>query len=144
MVHGLQGKVAGEEIGLVEMVAAISHAVNELIPSGHATRIGNALDFSPIISRDESVPLALALNELLVNARKFSSGPVDIALSGEQNKVVIRITNPTRELPQPIRASGLELVKALLQADGAAFTLEHDAERFSAEVCLTPPVLKRS
>jgi PAS domain S-box-containing protein len=144
MVHGLQGKAAGEEIGLVEMVAAISHAVDELISSGHATHIGNALDFPPVISRDESVPLALALNELLVNARKFSTGPVDIALSGERNKVVIRITNPARELPQPIRASGLELVKALLQADGAAFALEHDAERFSAEVCLTPPVLKRS
>jgi PAS domain S-box-containing protein len=142
MVHGLQGKAAGEEISLVEMVAAISHAVNELIPSSHASLIGNALDFSPVISRDESVPLALALNELLVNARKFSSGPVDIALSGDRNKIVIRITNPTRELPQQSRTSGLELVKALLQTDGVAFIFEHGADYFSAEVCLTQPVLK--
>lgn len=127
----LQGKTVGEEIDLLVMIGAINSAVNELIPSGFATRISSALD----------VPLALALNELLVNARKFSSGAVDIEISGSRENATLRIVNPTRVLPQQIRASGLELIKALLNTEGAAFTFEHGDDHFSAEICLTPPVL---
>lgn len=141
-VHGLQGRTAGEEVDLAEMMAAISSAVNELIPSGFATRISSALEISLILSRDESVPVALALNELLVNARKFSTGPVDIELTGSREQAMIRIVNPIHGLPPPIQASGLELVKALLNTEGAAFTFDFGAGRFSAEVRLTPPVLQ--
>lgn len=142
MVHGLQGKTLGEEIDLLEMITAISCSVNDLIHSSFSTRISSALEFSLAISRDESVPLALALNELLVNARKFGTGPVDIELTGSRETATLRIINPIREPPQAIRASGLELVKALLQTEGAAFSFVHGADRFTAEVCLTPPVLK--
>lgn len=141
-VHGLQGKTVGEEINLQEMINAISSAVNKLIPSSHATRISSTLKESPALSRDESVPVALALNELLVNARKFSTGPVQIELSGNSENATVRITNPSHAQPQHMRISGLDLVKSLLQTEGASFTFEHGADRFSAEVHLTPPVLK--
>ncbi len=141
-VHGLQGKTAGEEINLLEMIDAISGAVNKLIPSSHATQISSTLKESPALSRDESVPVALALNELLVNARKFSSGPVQIELSGNRENATIHITNPSRAQPEHMRISGLDLVKSLLQTEGAAFTFEHGTDRFSAKVHLTPPVLK--
>lgn len=141
-VHGLQGKTVGEEIDLLEMLGAISSTVNSLIPSDFSTRISSALDAPLAISCDESVPVALALNELLVNARKFSSGTVDIELSGSRKNATVKITNPTHSLPQQIRTSGLELVKALLHTEGAAFAFEHGADRFSAKVSLTPPVLK--
>lgn len=141
-VHGLQGKTVGEEINLMEMIGAISSAVNKLIPSSHAAQISSTLKESPALSRDESVPVALALNELLVNARKFSTGPVQIELSGNRKNTTVRITNPSHAQPQHMRISGLDLVKSLLQTEGASFTFEHGADRFSAEVHLTPPVLK--
>lgn len=141
-VHGLQGRTVGEDIGLLEVVLAISKAVDDLIPSRFETRISSALESSPALSRDESVPVSLALNELLVNARKFSTGPVLVELSGNPGTVTIRIVNPASGLPQHERASGLELVRSLLQAEGARFTFAHRDGRFSAEVMLTPPVLK--
>lgn len=140
-IHGLKGKTAGEEVDLLEMISAISSAVNDLIPSDFDTRITAALETPIRLSRDESVPLALALNELMVNARKFSIGPVEIELSGNRGKARLNIVNPSREPQRHIRVSGLDLVRALLQAEGATFTYSHDDKRFSATVCLTPPVL---
>ncbi|MDP2827904.1 MAG: response regulator [Sulfuricellaceae bacterium] len=141
-VHGLRGKTLEEGIDLMEMISAISSAVNDLIPSRFAARINSTLDLPTDISRNESVPLALAINELLVNARKFSSGQVDIKLSGDREKTAIHIVNPTSEPVQPIGASGLKLVKALLQTEGMAFSYEHGADCFRAEIILTTPVIR--
>lgn len=141
-VHGLQGKSVGEEINLLEMIGAISSAVNKLIPSNFAPCISSTLGIPLSLSRGESVPLALALNELLVNARKFSAGPVQIELSGTPEQAIIRIANPSRESLRNGPLSGLELVRSLLQTEGSAFTFEHDDKHFSAEIRLSPPALK--
>lgn len=143
-IHGLQGKEAGEDIDLLQMLTAISNSLGELLPAHFTSPIRAAEDTITLyLNRDESVPVALALNELMVNAAKHGSGPMDISLHCSSEHAIIHIENQSSHamsLLQP--GSGLELVRALLQTEGVAFSYEHGEHRFMAEILLTPPVIQ--
>jgi PAS domain S-box-containing protein len=142
-IHGLQGKETGEDVALLQMLTAISHALKEFIPAQLASPISITGDLTLHLDRDESVPIALALNELMVNAAKHGSTPMEISLHCSNDHALIRIENQSsRTLAKIHPGSGLELVNALLQTEGVSFRYEYSDQRFLAEIILTPPVIQ--
>lgn len=142
IVHGLQGRDADGAISLPDMLTAIADGFKDLAQSKFEATPNNTLAFVPRIARNEAVSIALALNELIMNAAKHGSGATQIVLEGESDRVVVRVTNPTQEPKQEIRSgTGLDLVKILLPRQGATLSLVCDEKDFMAEIALMPPVI---
>jgi PAS domain S-box-containing protein len=142
-IHGLQGKESGEDIDLLQMLTAISQSLKEFMPTRAISPICITGDLSPYLNRDESVPVALALNELMVNAAKHGGEPMKISLHCNNDRALIRIENRSvQTMTKILPGSGLELVKGLLLTEGASFRYEYIDQRFLAEIILTPPVIQ--
>lgn len=142
-IHGLKGRSSGELVDLLELIYAIANAINKLIPFSFPIRICKAGNLSIYIKQNDSVPIALALNELIVNAAKYSSSIVEILLTGNTDRMCIRILNETIESLSNISpGTGMELVRALLQTEGSYFSYEHLDHQFVAQLILTAPVLQ--
>ena len=153
VVHGLQG---GDERGvrLDEMTEAICVAARSFAAGRVEIGFRCAVQ-ALLIDSDEAVPLALIVNELLMNAVKHTNavagGPLvsvelDPAEAGAGARV--RISNPGR-LPQGFDAAcagvagrGLGIVRALLPAQGAAFAMVQLGARVCATLELRAPVVR--
>jgi PAS domain S-box-containing protein len=99
----------------------------------------------------ESIPIALALNELLTNAIKHSpGGDVSCTLLASGTQLALEIRNPGRLPPGfdlahlPLGVSGLSLVRALLPRRGAGLGLQQQGEEVLSRVELLPPSIRRS
>ncbi|MCX7171031.1 MAG: PAS domain S-box protein, partial [Proteobacteria bacterium] len=94
IVHGLQGAGSSETVQLGESIQNICNAVAHL--AQHPLQF-QCLVNSPVeIGRDEAVPVALVLNELILNAVKHSpegSPASTVSLSTDGNRVQIVIRN---------------------------------------------------
>jgi PAS domain S-box-containing protein len=142
-IHGLQSKTSAGNIHLLEMLEAINHGLKQAYPSYMPSTIRVAGNCSPQLDHDDSVPIALALNELMINACKHGIGAMQISLVCNPDHAIIHIENQCKpEFVQPNAGSGLVLVKALVQTDGATFRYEYANQRFLAEIALTPPVIQ--
>lgn len=142
IVHGLQGSDTDDDISLPGMLTAIATSFEGLVRPGFDATLTNILAFVPRIARDEAVPIALALNELIMNAAKHGSGSAQITLEGEPGRIVVRITNPIQTTNSNIQSgSGIELVRMLLPRQGTRLSLTCDNHAFIAEIGLSPPVI---
>lgn len=106
-----------------------------------------------ILSREEAVPLALVVNELLTNAIKHIGStdpqwPVIVSLDIRQGIAVTRISNSPARLPPEfdfIRqrgiGTGLELVAALLPPKGASLVISQAGDDVVAELVLESPAI---
>lgn len=142
-IHGLQGKETGEDIDLLQMLTAISDSLNEFNPARFVSPLKVTGSVALTLNRDESVPIALALNELMVNAAKHGSSPMQISLQCSDDCAIICIENQSSQtMGQLHPGSGLELVHALLHTEGVAFSYEHINQHFLAKIVLTPPVIQ--
>jgi two-component sensor histidine kinase len=103
-----------------------------------------------VIAEKEAVPIALVLNELMLNAVKHggqAQGGVNITLrKGAQADVVqVTISNPGQFSPHRRRSDtphhGLELISALMPRTGASL-LRHQQDNLVITVlALQPPVI---
>jgi two-component sensor histidine kinase/PAS domain-containing protein len=100
------------------------------------------------LREEESVPLALVLNELLVNARKHGSGdPLEVQVAPDGQGVMLTVANNVASgarVPE-LNASGtdghgISLVRSLLPHDRASLEFRHAGNRVSAIVRLAPDV----
>jgi two-component sensor histidine kinase len=110
------------------------------------------------MSENEIVPLALIVNELIMNAIKHSratanGNTVEVALEGAGNGARIVIRDPSGRLPRHFNfdagvglGTGLSLVKSLLPPDGARLRFENVPSLGGTKVELTlrPPVIALS
>ncbi len=149
VVHGLQGLDISATVHLGDLIAAIAREIGELWQATVTLSIGPEWQ-QCIIVESEAVPVALVLNELVLNAVKHAdpkSGPVQITLqAGAQPKSVqVRILNAGQLTPDMgrngARHSGLQLVAALLPRDGALLTHEQLAQQILTTLELAPPVI---
>ncbi len=151
LVYGLQSKGAPEQLALAEMLQAIGLAAGEIVGGGVAPQFEFPPDAPLLVRVDEGVPLALVLNELILNAFKHRSGdvacPVRIALSGGAEGAVVEIINPGL-LVKGFRfdaghclGTGLDLVKALLPARGARLEIFAANGLVHARLTLGSPVI---
>ena len=143
-IHGLQGKESGDDIDLLQVLIATSQALIEFHPSSFSSPIKITGNLTLYLNRDESVPIALALNELMVNAAKHGDNPMEISLHCSRERAIIRIENKCSTLMTQLQPGlGLELVYALLQTDGIEYKYEHGPQYFFAEISLTTPIIQQ-
>ena len=152
MVHGMHSEQTNGDITLCEMATQISHAAMAI----NSARIDvdvmtDKLD-SIRISKDEAVPLALVLNELLANAIKHcgrnAEGVIRVGVSVAAGQARVDISGPGT-LPADFDfaadkglGTGLSLVKSLLPRRGAKLQIRQDSDQVVATVLLDEPAIQ--
>lgn len=146
VIHGLQGRADSALVRVCELTSAIADAVASLWQTPVVVHIPPAWQPCLVLEK-EAVPLALVLNELIVNAVKHGGrAPVDIDLcKGELPlQVQISISNAGQFTPgdtPPEQAHGLKLVAALLPRQGARLVRAQQGERVITRLHLEAPTL---
>lgn len=149
VIHGLQGRADTSTVRLCELTGAIADEIGKL----WQTTV--AVDIPPhwtacILAETEAVPIALVLNELIVNAVKHGGkahGTVRIALRKGAAPDVVQITIVNAGQFSPHDAStglsrnGLQLVAVLLPRHGARLVREQQGDQVMTLLELAPPVI---
>jgi two-component sensor histidine kinase len=146
IVHGLK---AGTDnaVRLGPLVKAVTDNIARLHGAKAEVTIADTLRGLRLLE-EESVPLALVLNELLVNARKHGDGaPVEVRAAPDGETVVITVANSVANgsrVPDlnggGAEGQGISLVRSLLPHDRASLEFENAGDRVSAIVRLAPEV----
>ncbi|MBC7203317.1 MAG: PAS domain-containing protein, partial [Pusillimonas sp.] len=152
VVHGLEGKALYNEVVLCEMVPSIVHMVQELVlPQGPAFEIIVNVPERIRVCEQERVPVALILNELILNAAKYFSRSgethelkISVVWHAELECARIAITNPGC-LPadfnfenETATGTGLALVKSLLPTQGATLNFANRNGYVETQLTLSP------
>lgn len=152
VVHGLHGRVTQQGVMLCELLPAIGKSIAEL------SAVPVTLEGVPEgcgkmrIQENETVALALILNELISNAVKHMQptaswpGPT-VSLFRDDGTGRVRISNPGH-LPEGFDfglglglGTGLGLVKALMPSPGVKINYFQQGGCVVAEMLLGPPLL---
>lgn len=152
VIHGLQGRSSERTVRLCELTGAIANDIASLwqVP----VRVDIPRPWTPcIVAEAEAVPLALVLNELIINAVKHGNQQamgVEVRLrKGEQDDhIQIRISNTGVWQDRsgagpglgPVR-SGLQLVAAMLPPSGAQLLRDEEDGMIHVWLLLAPPVI---
>jgi two-component sensor histidine kinase/PAS domain-containing protein len=143
-VHGLKAGTDGG-VHLGPLIKSVADNTTSLY--GAEVRLGIAERLRALrLREEESVPLALVLSELLVNARKHGTdAPLDVRAAVEGDTVTIAVANavsPGKPRPDGAQGEGkgISLARALLPHDRATLEFDCSAERVSAIVRLAPEV----
>lgn len=138
VIHGLQAHSLTEEVDLDALMKSIVEA------SGARIDYANTLDATVFLSGDETVPVALVLNELIANACKhrIENSPVLIRMETNEDNTRITIRNrfDADRLPVSRNGQGLNLIQSLLPRKSAHLAIERSGDIFQAELKLSPPV----
>lgn len=147
VIHGLQGSTTADRVRLGDLICAVAGGIESLwdtpihVDTPHWWQGCH-------ITPAEAVPVALVLNELILNAVKHggkSQQDVRIRLhNGPQpGSVQITIANPGR-WPEPAAPSqgGLSLVTALMPRSGARMTRTQKGDWAILQLELAPPVIQ--
>jgi PAS domain S-box-containing protein len=148
VTYGLQGRAITSAVLLDELVRAIARE-NQLFWQ-NPVLIELSGDWPACtIAQDEAVPIALVLNELILNALKHgpqTKGQVDIQLQPAERAgaVQVRISNTglfPSERKNGGRHYGLQLVAALMPRRGANLLRMQRGDQVLTVLELEPPVL---
>jgi two-component system, sensor histidine kinase PdtaS len=146
--YGLKSGYGSEEISLQQMVCSIAEQVGGVW--GRPIHINSTLN--PMqgywVTEDEGVPVALIINELLVNAVKHSHSEfcdvqVHLSSTGDDQGCILRITNlPVSDtIGQAESGMGYKLIHQLLPDTGAHLRTSLVSGLMRVELELTQPVL---
>ncbi|MFI4939826.1 MAG: sensor histidine kinase [Burkholderiales bacterium] len=154
VVHGLQGQAFDNEVVLCEMVPTIAQNVGTLLSSHAVLDVCVDVPQRIRVNEQETVPIALIFNELIMNAAKHAvaeSGIPRIAITVRwdqlQMQAVISIVNPG-VLPENFDflagkgiGTGLDLVRSLLPPDGGALSFHTDNGHVKVILALSVPCI---
>jgi len=154
MTHGLHSELAGPEVNLCNIVRGIVDTLQTLSPVPLALKLPDG--FVPVeVAQDESVPVALILNELVSNAIKHigaaaGRAAITIEVRRAAGSAVVVVRSAPASLPRGFDLAreqylgmGLRLAKSLLPAQGATLSVgEPVAAVVEAVLQLSAPVLK--
>lgn len=147
-VHGLHGETHGGQINLRMLVARVAASVSGIlhVPIVLSERCVLLEDFT--VNENEAVPVAMVLNELIMNAVKHrpgATGSVVLDALARPREAQIRIGNPGT-LPADFDfasgtrlGNGLGLIRSLLPRRGAAIELIQQGDRVIAALTLRAP-----
>lgn len=148
-IHGLQGRTAEGSVRLCELTGLIASDISSLwqVP----VRVDIPSPWTPcLVAEAEAVPLALVLNELIINAVKHAqppAGEVEVRLrKGKQaDHILIRISNQGTWQASPPSSgssrSGLQLVDSMLPHSGTQLSREQRDGMIHVTLMLEPPVI---
>ena len=138
-IHGLQAQKLSEAVNLVflmEQLVSLSECPIEL---------SNGLSCPVILGKDEAVPIALILNELVTNACKHRSArhPIIVNLSGSATGVAVTVANHFEGNGGKTvgQGSGLRLIESLLPRKHTSLEFKQEDGIFSASLELSPPIV---
>ncbi|MBI3284242.1 MAG: MASE1 domain-containing protein [Burkholderiales bacterium] len=149
VIHGLQGRVVSSSVRLCELTGAIADEIQTL----WQTRLNLEIppDWQPcLVAEAEAVPIALVLNELILNAVKHggkerASVSIELRKGSQADIVHILISNAgtfSNDGPTSgTQHSGLQLIAALMPASGAAISREQRAGLVFTMLEVGPPVI---
>ncbi|KRD28700.1 hypothetical protein ASE35_19570 [Lysobacter sp. Root916] len=155
-VHGLHGEAKDGQINLRMLMVRVAASVSGIMhaPITVSDRCAALERFS--VNEEESVPVAMVLNELIMNAAKHRSrsgvnGIVAIDAIAHAQRAEILVSNPGF-LPANFDFSagvslgnGLGLIRSLLPRRGASIGLAEEGRRVVATLALhAPDVLSES
>ena len=146
VIHGLQGHADADRVRLCELTSAVAAGIESLwhtpirvdIPT-----LWQACSISPA----EAVPVALVLNELMLDAvkhggKKHQDVQVALRKGAQEDHVHITITNPGRWPATPAPSpGGQSLVAALMPRRGATLTRAQVADLVVLHLEFSPPVI---
>ncbi|QBQ56629.1 PAS domain S-box protein [Nitrosococcus wardiae] len=152
-IHGLQAMNKGGRIKLDKTVKAICHNAGKI---AHCPIHFNivSLDAPAVIVEQEAVPVALIVNELVLNAckhRASDSGEIRVWVTARipEKSAELLIRNEKAQLNKEFDfasgqglGTGLGLVKSLLPPVGARLSIKERAGGVEASFELSPPVLQ--
>lgn len=133
--------------GMVDAIARAAVRLWDVPVEVKVTADGSAPTYA--VSEKESVPLALILNELLLNAIKHrkGSGPVAVLIRPQAHDVHVIVSNagtlpPSFDFMALPSTSGLGLVRSLFARSGTRLTFSAAGGRVSADLVLSAPVVE--
>ncbi len=149
-VYGLQAQERDEKIHLAKLISSCVGLYDKTI----SFNLENDLESNcqDELASQESVPIALIVNELIVNAEKHSAAlenpKIDVLLSCNSCTAKLSISNPVKGLPENFDflrgtglGTGLNLLRTLLPKQGATLTFLENDSVLTVELCLDPPVI---
>ena len=157
VIHGLQGSAHLDQVRLCELLRTMVAGQGALWQTPVTLAIAPEVR-SCLLQPNEAVPVALILNELILNAIKHGGKEhqeVHIALRPglPADAVQISISNPNCHCAPAQAAAtatvntssaahmGLDLVVALMPRSGAILQRQQSVERTTVELTLQPPTL---
>jgi len=154
VVHGLEGQAIYNEVVLCEMVPSIARMVEEIIQLDRPIRVDVDVPERIRVDEQERVPLALIINELIMNAAKHSlkqtgrsSVDVSVAWSSIDHAAHVCVRN-SGWLPDDFDfaagqgiGTGLELARSMLSPRGALLGFESRDGMVEARLILSPPAI---
>lgn len=155
VVHGLEGKALYNEVVLCEMAPSIARMVQELVlTDGRQFEVSVDVPERIRVREQERVPVALILNELILNAAKHAGSTdagsgLSVAVEWDPGLecACVTITNPG-SLPDGFDfkreqgiGTGLELVHSMLPGRGASLAFSCRRGCVETRLLLSPPVI---
>ncbi len=150
VLHGLQGRSHADQVWLCELVREVAAGVGALWGVAIVVQApASAQELPCRLHPSETVPLALIVHELLLNAvkhggRQHQDVRVELRTGPGEQEVCLAISNPGYWPAQGHAGAqvGLGLVAALMPRSGAALSLEQTGDRALALLRLQAPVLQ--
>lgn len=151
-VHGLQGETRGGALELRGMVARIATSISGIMHVPIVLSETCASMDGLLLAEEEAVPMAMVLNEILMNAVKHrvrggNDGLIHVGAVRGDATIAIRISNQGFLPPRFNFAlgaqvgTGLGLVKSLLPSHGVALGIEEEGDTVVATLSVGAPHL---
>lgn len=149
VIHGLRGRTDPSSVQLCELTSVIAAEVSALWQTPVRVDLPNPWT-ACTLAEQEAVPMALVLNELIVNAVKHGGkahGDTCVSMrKGENSDLVLTTisntgTLPTQAEPGANSHAGLKLVRSLLPRSGVALRQKQMAHQVITELEIRPPVI---
>jgi len=152
VIHGLQGKNTDTRIELGELIYAISQNI-EIVWQSQIKFLKSEQWVECYLAKNEAVPIALILNELMTNAQKHGTKdcPIHITLTQITNnsntkEAHVSISNrgvfkeSLRE-ENDINQNGLKLVTSLMPKSGAYLSFHLEDNESQVTLMLKYPII---
>lgn len=153
-VHGLQGR-GNDSISLEGLILDICESVRGYGDGKVTIQCNAAVGADIVLNEDEAVPVALIVNELLMNALKHTGVDASVQVVSvrldllDNNGTCLTVTNPG-QLPgnfdwrqRKSTGGGLRIVASLLPAAGAQFDIRQTGDgTVTARLVLYAPVIE--
>lgn len=153
VVYGLHGQGENLEVRLCDMVSAIARNASTLTRTRVEPEVQLAIRQPVQVNQDEAVPVALVVNELILNAIKHGAAPsgrpeVRVVVDQQDDHADVRVICSGR-LPDGFDyprgkglGTGLALVRSLLPHHGAKLSFIQTDQQVEANLRLSSPVVR--
>jgi len=150
-VFGLQAAEDAQAVVLRKLVVEICGVLAKAMECSIEPVIESAIVGPVQIAENESVPVALIINELVFNAVKHGrpGEPIRVFLDSDGESVSVRVMSAGAVLPSGFDfesgvgvGTGLQLVKSMLTKESVRVEITSGPEGVSAKLVLRPPAIR--